>query len=271
MAQIRYLAVMSPKPGDLASFYTRYLGLREIGRSVEGDISLTDGAFNLTLLRMRQALREPHLEQGLHHLGIAVESIAAIEARYLAFNPRGVIVRESGDLQHGEARIYDPESNPITLSERNFGLPAGTANLPRIAHIALNAFDTELIFDFYTQVFGFRELTVAHAARRHEAGYRNRHVGDGATNVAIQAFYNEEEGFEPRFGIAHMGFLVDDSKALAEAIKGVATIAERPATRKQSEIRMRDPEGNGCDLSQRGWEVDLDKWVGTGRMMADKA
>jgi len=24
---------------------------------------------------------------------------------------------------------------------------------------------------------------------------------------------------------------------------------------------MRDPEGNGCDLSQRGWEVDTDKWV----------
>jgi hypothetical protein len=24
---------------------------------------------------------------------------------------------------------------------------------------------------------------------------------------------------------------------------------------------MRDPAGNGCDLSQRGWEVDTDKWV----------
>jgi hypothetical protein len=27
---------------------------------------------------------------------------------------------------------------------------------------------------------------------------------------------------------------------------------------------MRDPEGNGCDLSQRGWEVDTDKWVRAG-------
>jgi len=41
-----------------------------------------------------------------------------------------------------------------------------------------------------------------------------------------------------------------------------ATVTPRPAHRTQSEVRMRDPEGNGCDLSQRGWEVDTDKWVG---------
>jgi hypothetical protein len=40
-----------------------------------------------------------------------------------------------------------------------------------------------------------------------------------------------------------------------------ATVKARPAHRTQSEIRMRDPEGNGCDLSQRGWEVDTEKWV----------
>ena len=88
------------------------------------------------------------------------------------------------------------------------------------------------------------------------------HVGDGHSNVAIQAFYSEEEGFEPRFGIAHFGFLVPDSKAAAERVcAGGATVKPRPARRTQSEIRMRDPEGNGCDLSQRGWEVDIDKWV----------
>ena len=68
--------------------------------------------------------------------------------------------------------------------------------------------------------------------------------------------------FEARFGIAHMGFLVNDSKATAQAVAaGGATVKARPAHRTQSEIRMRDPEGNGCDLSQRGWEVDTDKWV----------
>ena len=262
MPRIQFLAVLSENPDALAMFYTSYLGLRELGRDADGDVSLTDGCFNLTLLRQRPGLREPRLERGLHHLGVAVTSIAEIEARYRKFNPRGVFARECGDLQHGEARIFDPECNPVTLSERNFGVPAPEPAMPRIAHIALNALDTELIFNFYTEVFGFRELTEAHAARREEAGYRNKHVGDGFTNVAIQAFHNEEEGFEPRFGIAHMGFLVEDSRALADRIRSVATIAERPASRRQSEVRMRDPDGNGCDLSQRGWEVDVGKWVG---------
>jgi len=262
MARIAYLAVLCAQPAALAGFYTRQLGLDPVGGNDAGDVTLTDGSFNLTLLRNRPQLREPHQENGLHHLGIAVESIEATLARYRAFNPRGVIVAERGGLQHGEVRIHDPESNPVSLSQRNFGLPAPADRVPRIAHIALNALDTSLIFDFYAQVFGFRELLAAHAARRQEAGYRNRHVGDGHSNVAIQAFYNEEEGFEPRFGIAHIGFLVPDSKAAAEAVqRDGASVTPRPARRTQSEIRMRDPEGNGCDLSQRGWEVDVDQWV----------
>ena len=79
-----------------------------------------------------------------------------------------------------------------------------------------------------------------------------KHVGDGHSNVAIQAFYSGEEGHEARFGIAHFGFLVPDSKAMAERVQASgATVKARPAHRTQSEIRMRDPEGNGCDISQR--------------------
>jgi catechol 2,3-dioxygenase-like lactoylglutathione lyase family enzyme len=262
MARIRYLALLCAEPAKLAEFYRRHFALDEIGRTTAGDVSLTDGGFNLTLFRKRPELREPHTELGLHHLGIAVENIDDTVARYRAFNPRGVVVAESGDLQHGDVRIHDPECNPVTLSQNNFGLGHSDARLPRIVHIALNALDTELVLGFYRQVFGFRELFAAHAAARQRPGYRNKHVGDGYTNVAIQTFYSEEEGHEARFGIAHFGFLVGDSKAMAEVVQtGGATIKARPAVRTQSEIRMRDPEGNGCDLSQRGWEVDLDKWV----------
>jgi catechol 2,3-dioxygenase-like lactoylglutathione lyase family enzyme len=262
MARIRYLAMLCQDPAALGGFYSRNFGLDEIGRTPDGDVTLSDGGFNLTLFRKRPELREPRTELGIHHLGIAVDDIDETLARYRAFNPRGVVVPESGDLQHGEVRIHDPECNPVTLSQRDFGLGTADTRCPRIAHIALNALDTTAIFDFYSQVFGFRELMAAHAAARKKPGYRNRHVGDGYTNVAIQAFYNEEEGFEPRFGIAHFGFLVRDAKAMAESVRtGGASITPRPAHRTQSEIRMRDPEGNGCDLSQRGWEVDIDKWV----------
>ena len=164
---------------------------------------------------------------------------------------------EADDLQHGEVRIHDPECNPVTLSRRNFGLPAAEARIPRIAHLALNALDPEAMLDFYQDVFGFRELFEAHKERRKEPGYRNKHVGDGRSNVAIQLFYSGEASHEARWGVAHIGFLVPDSRAQAERVaKAGASFKARPAERKQSEIRMRDPQGNGADLSQRGWRSE---------------
>jgi len=131
MSRIRYLAMLSGDPAALAGFYGRHFGMDELGRSAAGDVTMTDGGFNLTLLRPRPELREPHMALGLHHLGIAVDDIDAVVARYRALQPRGTVVAESGDLQHGEARIYDPECNPVTLSQRNFGLPASEPRTPR--------------------------------------------------------------------------------------------------------------------------------------------
>ena len=257
MPRIRYLAMLCADPAGLAGFYRDCFGLEEMGRTDAGDLTLTDGGFNITLFKERPQLHEPRMERGLHHLGIAVESLEETLARYRAFNPRGVIIPESGDLQHGELRIHDPECHPVSLSQRHFGLDGASGAIPRIAHIALNALDTERVRDFYAQVFGFRELFEAHRESMKRPGYRNKHVGDGHTNVAIQTFYSDEVGHEARFGIAHFGFLVDSSAAMAEVVtRAGATVKARPAHRTQSEIRMRDPEGNGCDLSQRGWEVD---------------
>jgi catechol-2,3-dioxygenase len=262
MARISYLAVLSREPEKLAGFYSRNFAFEKLGESADGDISLTDGGFNLTLLRSRPELGEPRMENGLHHIGIAVDSIDDVVAAYLKHYPRGTVREESGDITRGEVRIHDPECNPVSLSERNFGLNGGGATrVPRIAHVALNALDPETVEAFYQNLFGYPELWEAHAKRRHEPGYRNRHVGDGHTNVAIQSFYNDSAGHEARMGIAHIGILVPDSGAMAEQVKGEATITRRPAERTQSEARMRDPEGNGCDLSQRGWEVEIDTWA----------
>jgi catechol 2,3-dioxygenase-like lactoylglutathione lyase family enzyme len=264
-ARIRYLALLCAEPSALAGFYARCLGMEEIGRTDAGDVSLTDGGFNLTLFKLRPQLHEPRMESGPHHLGIAVDNVEETLARYRAFNPRGVVIAENGDLQHGDVRIHDPECNPVSLSQRQFGLTGSGGRIPRIAHIALNALDTERVRDFYHEVFGFRELFEAHRESMKRPGYRNKHVGDGHSNVAIQTFYSDEVGHEARFGIAHFGWLVADSKAMAEKVQaGGATVKARPAHRTQSEIRMRDPEGNGCDLSQRGWEVDTDQWVKAG-------
>ncbi|MEE9291276.1 MAG: hypothetical protein V3U99_09675, partial [Alphaproteobacteria bacterium] len=61
MARIGYLAVLSEDPESLAGFYVRYFGFEELGRTKDGDVTLTDGGFNITLFRHRPDLGEPRM------------------------------------------------------------------------------------------------------------------------------------------------------------------------------------------------------------------
>ncbi len=258
MATLRYVAILSENPDELASFYRRFLLMKEVGKSEAGDIALTDGFYNLTLLKRRPALKEPGMEPGLHHIGLEVENIEEVKARYFKFNPRGVVMAESGDRHHGEIRIYDPECHPVSLSTKHFGVQK-EARLPGIRHIAYNALDPETMLLFYTEVLGLRELPTSYARR--QQGRLNRFAGDGFTNLAIHPFYSNVEGHEVRFGINHIGFLVSDMSAAMESLSAVVPIRSRPANRPYAEFRFRDPEGNALDLSQtKGWEVDVNKW-----------
>jgi catechol 2,3-dioxygenase-like lactoylglutathione lyase family enzyme len=258
MATLRYVAIISDNPNELAGFYREFLRLKDIGGSPEGDVSLTDGFYNFTLLKRRAELREPRMETGLHHIGLEAESLDEIKARYFKFNPRGVLVAEPEGIHHGELRIYDPECNPVSLSTKGFGVKQ-ESRLPRIRHIAYNALDPERMLQFYSEVLGLRELPTSYARR--QQGLGNRFAGDGFTNLAIHPFYSPVEGHESRFGINHVGFLVSDMKAAIDGLASVVTIDSRPATRPYAEFRFRDPEGNALDLSQsKGWEVDVNKW-----------
>ncbi len=259
MARIRYLAILSEKPEEMARFYTRFLKMDELGRSAEGDISLTDGFYNFTLLKRRASLGEPRMEVGLHHVGLEVENLREVEARYRAFHPRGVVVREPDGLHFGELRVYDPECNPVSLSEAGFGVKGEERRLPRMGHVAFNALDPEGILEFYTRVLGLRELRSSHTRRKQ--GRLNRFAGDGFTNLAIHPFYNDREGHVARFGVNHIGFLVADLQKIMEDLSSAVPVAARPDDRPYAEFRFPDPEGNGVDLSQtKGWEVDIDKW-----------
>lgn len=260
MSTLRYIAYLAEDPDKLVDFYRRFLGTEELGRSAEGDISVTDGFYNLTFFKKRPALGEMHMDTGLHHIGLQVDDLEAVKGRFLKMNPRGMILQEPNDLQHGEIRLHDPECRPVTVSTTNFGVPASKEKpFPRIRHIAYNALDPEMMLLFYTQVFNLREIPSSYLRRQQGRG--NRFCADGKTNLAIHPFYNRIEGHEARFGINHIGFLTNDMQATLAELSNVLKIAPRPATRPYSEFRFRDLEGNALDLSQtKGWEVDVDKW-----------
>jgi catechol 2,3-dioxygenase-like lactoylglutathione lyase family enzyme len=258
MARIRYVAAMSRDPDALAGFYTDYLEMKELGRSAEGDVSLTDGLYNLTLFRKREGLGELSTRRGLHHIGLQVENLGEARARYQKFNPRGLVVREPDDIHHGAIRIFDPECNPVTLSEEGFGVDE-ERRFPRLAHVAFNALDPEMMLNFYVQVLGLREVESSYVRRRE--GKLNHFCGDGSTNLAIHPFFSSTEGHERRFGVNHVGFLVSDLARTLDELGGVVAVKARPANRPYAEFRFRDPEDNALDLSQtKGWEVDVDKW-----------
>ena len=77
MATLRYIAYLANDPEKLVEFYRRFLGTEELGRSPEGDISITDGFYNLTFFKKRPALGEMHTETGLHHIGLQVDDLEA--------------------------------------------------------------------------------------------------------------------------------------------------------------------------------------------------
>ena len=259
MAEIRYIASLSDNPDRLARFYGNYFGLTELGRSNEGDVSLTDGHYNFSVLKMRPELKEPRNEIGLHHIGLQVESISAVRDRYLKFNPRGTIAPEPDDLHHGEIRIYDPEMNPVTLSEGPFAVDGDERRYPRIAHIAFEAMLPENLMNFYCDVLDLREVESSFHYRAQ--GQLNRFCGDGRTNLAIHPFYSQSVGHEGRFGVQHFGVLIDDMKDKLAVLEKVAPPVKRPSDRPFAEFRLRDPDHNGLDLSQTsGWEVDFRKW-----------
>lgn len=278
MARIRYLATISKDPQKLATFYCDKIGMNELGRSEQGDISLTDGYFNLSIFKQRPDLIELRKDLGLHHMGFEVDSIDETLKHYRQLIPGGIALKESGGPHYGEVRIFDPECNPISLSERAFGIKNSHRGLPRIGHIAIHMLQPQRTADFMIELFGMRELGTTDLRR--QEGRFNCFLGDGHTNLALHPYYRsrdakgfavynrvghdgQEETFEERrFGVHHFGYLMRDAhQKVAELSDNTVPVADRPAVRPYAEYRVLDPDGNGFDLSQtKGWEVDVDKW-----------
>jgi catechol 2,3-dioxygenase-like lactoylglutathione lyase family enzyme len=167
MATLRYIAYLANDPEKLVDFYHRFLSTEELGRSPEGDISITDGYYNFTFFRKRATLGEMHTESGLHHIGLQVDDLEEVKGRFLKFNSRGMIIQEANDLHHGEIRIHDPECRPVTVSTKSFGVAASKEKqFPRVRHIAYNALDPDTMLLFYTHVFGMREVPSSYLRRQ---------------------------------------------------------------------------------------------------------
>ena len=261
-SQIRYLAIVSERPDALATFYSTYFSMRELGRSDTGDVALTDGFYNISILKPRNGTDE----LGISHFGIAIEDISEIESeiegRLKAMDSKTEVREEEGGLFHGDYHVTDPNGQIVSLSTHGFHTPSVERTFPCIRHIAMCVPNNDEVLDFYVNVFGFRESTTSKRIRAENRVVR--WAADGETAMAIlpdreHRDMNERES--PRDGLNHFGWLVTDIEHLLDSLPE-GCISKRPSSRPMAEYRGFDPDGNPFDISQdKGYEIDVDRWM----------
>lgn len=249
-AAFRYLALVSKTPFRLAHFYRTCFGLRELGRSPEGDVSLTDGFYNLTFLLQRPDRPEP----GFRMAGVAVDDVQELEERLRRHAPGAELAPDEGGIHLGEFRLKDPNGLPVAISTTCFGVPSGVPEMPAIVHAAMCAPGGAKLAAFYADVFGLAEG--GHASRF------GQFLNDGTTNLAILASAEEVQALgrpanldRLTSGWSHFGFQAPSAEEIVAKLPpdvGYTQRTDRP--RPAGYYRVWDPDGNQFDLrSSPGW------------------
>jgi len=263
-ARIRYLAITAKNPEVLARYYATYFGMWLLGESADGDISLTDGFYNFTVLKQRAALGAEDAVLGTNHFGIEIDDLHEVERRLAEVGPGFTLEPESGDLHHGDYRVRDPNGLTISLSTQHFHVDHEYRPLPSIRHIALSVPNNDAALAFYVKVFDFQATTTTARLMQQVPPLPARMAGDGSTAFAIlpePALLDEPADGHRKPGFNHFGILVPDIDAVRRRLP-VGTVHKRPANRPFAEYRVSDPEGNQFDVSSKaGFEVDHDVWV----------
>jgi catechol 2,3-dioxygenase-like lactoylglutathione lyase family enzyme len=237
MPELRRLGIVAENPGRLAAFYQDVFDLEEIDEQ-DGAVFLSDGTFNLALVPVREGVE--------------------LELRYLGFEvARGEIIKEKvANTDHAkrikswpvedpdiEYEIHDPDGNLIGLNKRAFDTSYSQGPAP-IRHVALFTPNPRRLRDFYCEVLGMKEVERTDRA--------SIFVSDGYISLAL-LFQRAEQPL----GLNHFGFHVkssDDMRQRAENA-GVREGAKRPDRSPFAGYRVHDPEGNGFDISEKGWKV----------------
>ncbi|MEK7341328.1 MAG: VOC family protein [Candidatus Binatota bacterium] len=229
MDQLRCLTIKAKDPKRLADFYRKVFELKTV--SEDGSlVRLSDGVFTLALLN-----QHGDGTRGLYASGFQVENLDGVKDKV-----------ERGDKAspHGEWQIADPDGNLIDLTAKGFGAAQEKSPFP-IRHLALYTADPKRLANFYGDVFKMKE--VAYSDRS------SIFVADGYFNVALlyQRVGEEKNGFN------HFGFHVTDIEEMRDRAEkaGVPRGAKRPDRIPYAEYRLHDPEGNGIDISEKGWKV----------------
>jgi catechol-2,3-dioxygenase len=118
MAKLRHLAILTHQPEKLANFYKTVFELKELYRTKNGSIHLSDGEVNLAILNANEP-KEPGHRPGLYHFGFHVDDLETVSKRIQEIYPEGT--PKAREATYAETRGKDPDGNLFDLSTLGWG------------------------------------------------------------------------------------------------------------------------------------------------------
>ena len=237
MPQLRQLVIGAEDPSRLASFYQDVFELEKIDE-IKGAAFLSDGVFNLALVPESEPPK-----QGFRHLSFDTARPESIRKKLAHVNVVEANLAEVDSYTGTNYELRDPDGNTVGICHRAFDVGYEKRPVP-IRHIALYTPNPQRMADFYCKVLDMKEIE--------RTDRSSIFVSDSYINLAL--LYQRKE--EP-LGLNHFGFHVKSNEEMqARAEKaGVRRGAARPDRIPFAEYRVHDPEGNGIDISQKGWKA----------------
>jgi catechol 2,3-dioxygenase-like lactoylglutathione lyase family enzyme len=229
MSQLRCLTIKAKEPSRVADFYRAVFELKTVSEDPEL-VRLSDGVFTLAFLKESKKGSE-----GLHASGFQVEALESVQQKS---------AKGGQASPQSEAQVADSDHNLIDLTTKDFGVAPEKTRYP-IRHIALYTADPKRLSNFYNAAFGMKEVA--------QTDRSSIFVSDGYFNLALlyQRVREEKNGFN------HFGFHVNDLEEIRDRAEKAGTRrgAARPSRIPFAEVRIHDPEGNGVDISVKGWDA----------------
>ena len=117
MPRFRHLALLTENPERLAEFYQTVFEMKEVGRS-PGAIYLSDGNINLALIT-KTNIPDHQRPTGIYHFGFEVENVDALRALCKELGAATDVQKRPANRE-AEYRVYDPDGNPVDLSQHGW-------------------------------------------------------------------------------------------------------------------------------------------------------
>jgi catechol 2,3-dioxygenase-like lactoylglutathione lyase family enzyme len=246
MAKIRHVAFIVKEPPKLYDYYHRLFGVEQARVSDTGSIHVVDGLFNLAFLKQivsdspvvnthRADGAEANQTPGINHFGFVVDRLDEVLGRLSDSIQRG---ENPQNGRPAEMRVIDPWGNNFDLSSRGF-LARGENTRPGVRHVAIHAGDPAEVAAFYRANLDLEEV------RRQTDGSILMSDGD----VSLLLTPRQPIG---RPGIQYVGIQIDDWASTEARFEEFGAQLPLPKA-GETEVQLRDPEGNLYVLSEQGW------------------